>query len=264
MSRHHTNRRCIGRPFAPDFHPDPPRIKTRAWGGFPGSRTAKYAVLAFICILAGCSGGDERPSLNLEIYEALRQSASQSASSQVERPPLTRAVLDTLEGSFMEAVLEREGQLAYLFVNATRTDREGRPVEIWRSEDNVSLALRSDVLIATRGIGGDLISSSVRQHRGSIGPDRGQSDRTMTFLGGDNAARKVTFNCTVADAGPATITIVGRSHRTRRIQETCSGPDGAIRNDYWIDSHAGLAWQSRQWAGPEVGYIRLRRLTNNQ
>ncbi len=218
---------------------------------------------SLLALLMACSGGQERPTLNLEVVNAVREGVANRAESKTQRPAVTRAGLDTLKGSFSEAVLEREDQLAYLFVNARRRDSSGREIIVWRSEDNVSLTLRGDVLIATRGIGGDLISSDIRQGRG-IGPAQGQGGRRMTFLSGDNHTAEMTFDCSVSDQGPRTITIVERAHRTRLLQERCSGPSGEILNQYWIDPAAGLAWQTRQWAGPDVGYIRLRRLTNEQ
>ena len=35
---------------------------------------------------------------------------------------------------------------------------------------------------------------------------------------------------------------------------------GRVVNDYWADPHRGIMWMSRQWAGPDVGYLRIRRL----
>ncbi len=45
------------------------------------------------------------------------------------------------------------------------------------------------------------------------------------------------------------------------VQQRCSGGGGEVVNDYWVDSRGGLVWKSRQWAGPQIGYIRFRRLT---
>ena len=51
-------------------------------------------------------------------------------------------------------------------------------------------------------------------------------------------------------------------HPTTHMRETCVTADGGrITNDYWVDTRAGLVWQSQQWAGPHVGYVKMRRLT---
>ncbi|MEX0283970.1 MAG: YjbF family lipoprotein [Paracoccaceae bacterium] len=221
----------------------------------------RAAFIIALVLMAGCSGGQDRPNFNLEVYNAVRNAAQPKAAA-VERPPLTRAVLDTLEGSFTEAVLERFDQLAYLFVEAERRDTSGRRIIVWRSEDNVSVTLRNGVLVSTHALGGDLIGAGIDQT--GIGPAVGQHVRVMRFVDGGNRQVTMQFQCEVTDRGSTTITIIERAHPTRHVVEDCSGDVGQIRNEYWIDTRAGLAWQSRQWAGPEVGYIRFRRLTHNQ
>ena len=212
-------------------------------------------------LLATCSGGDERPTLNLQVYEAVREYAAAQLEPKTVRPPLTRAALDELEGAFQEIVIERNNQLAYLYVGGVLQDPSIGTIVTWRSEDNVALTLRNGVLIAMRGIGGDLISSDVSQAPSKIGPVGG-GERRMFFLARDNQSIPIIFACEVETLGTVKITIVERTHRTRHVRERCEGQQGQIVNDYWIDSHDQLAWQSRQWAGPDVGYVRFRRLTN--
>lgn len=214
---------------------------------------------ALCAALSACSGGDERPTLNLEIFEAIRSTANERLNPEPARPPVTRALLDTLEGAFMEVTVEERDQVAYLFVSASGYASDGTVQIIWRSEDDVNLAMRNDVLLSVHGIGGDLISSDVRVGPNRIGPQPGS--RRMVFAARDNQGVPLSFTCSVADAGAATITIVERSHQTRKYQERCTGPSGSFVNEYWIDSTAGLAWQSRQWAGPDTGYLKFRRLT---
>ena len=54
--------------------------------------------------------------------------------------------------------------------------------------------------------------------------------------------------------------IVELKFNTRHLQEQCSNALGQVTNDYWVDSQDGTVRQSRQWAGPYIGYLRLRRL----
>lgn len=212
-------------------------------------------------LLAACSGGDERPSLNLELIGVVQRNLATRLGPQPEAPVVTRAVLDDLEGSFMEVVVERRNQLAYLYVSAARQDVTRGTYIVWRSEDDASMTLRNDVLVATSGIGGDVLSSEVRVVPSQVGPGT-SGERRMYISAGDNQSVPITFACEVVDLGPETIEVVERRHRTRHLQESCVGGGGEIVNDYWVDPAAGLAWQSRQWAGPEIGYMRFRRLTN--
>ena len=219
------------------------------------------AALAALLWLAACSGGADRPPGNLQVIEAMRAVATARLAPKVERPPLTRAALDTLEGAFLEVTVENRDALAYLFVQLQRRDSLPGLITVWRTEDDATMAMRNGVLIATRGFGGDLLSSSTEVAEGRPGP-AGSGQRLMQIRTRDNKQVALAMACDLADLGPEIIVIVERRHPTRHLQETCEGGGGRVVNDYWVDSRSGLVWQSRQWGGPYVGYVRTRQLTN--
>ncbi|MFT7592945.1 MAG: hypothetical protein ACI8R4_000256 [Paracoccaceae bacterium] len=222
--------------------------------------------------LAGCSGGNDSPSLELEVINAGRGLIGNklAARSAPPRPPLTRAALDTLEGSFLEVTVERRDQLAYLYVSAQRRDGNPGLITVWRTDDDATLTMRNGVLIATRGMGGDILSSLVQVSGTTPGPTSG-GERVQYIRAQDNKERRLALVCDLDDLGPETIVIVEQRHPTRHLRETCtdsgteSGAETGVRdtvvNEYWIDSRNQLIWQSRQWAGPDIGYLRTRRLT---
>lgn len=219
--------------------------------------------LAGILAVAGCSGGTGASSLFPELFSAARGSIAQKAARRTQgaRPPLTRAALDQIEGAFIEATLERSGQLAYLFRSAVRRDTGPGEIVQWRTEDNVTLTLRAGLLIATRGLGGDVVSAEVPAAAGRVGPAR-PGARALFFRTGDLEEHRIALACDLVDLGPDPVVIVERRHPTRHLRETCTSEDGGqVQNEYWIDSRAGIVWQSVQWAGPHVGYLRLRQLT---
>ncbi len=222
----------------------------------------KHGLFALvILILTGCSGGLEQPPLELEVIQAGQDAfAQRRASPPSDRPPLRRADLDVLDGSFLEITRERADLLAYLYVNARRTDQFPGRIIVWRSEDDVTLATRNGVLIETRGMRGDLLSSTVRVAGNRPGPvSSGKHVQLIHSL--DNRQVPLTLDCDLVDLGPEVIEIVERRHRTRHLQQRCQGGNGTVINDFWVESGAGIVWQSRQWAGPHIGYLRLRRLT---
>jgi hypothetical protein len=77
-----------------------------------------------------------------------------------------------------------------------------------------------------------------------------------------NDQTRLSLACSLHDLGPAPIEIVEVAHPTRHLQERCEGGGGTVVNDYWVDSRPGRnqVWQSRQWAGPETGYVQIRQL----
>lgn len=223
--------------------------------------------------LTGCSSGEGSTPLYEQILGAARGAVAQNQArrSDAARPPLTRAALDQVEGSFIEVTLERTGQFAYLFESAKRSDGEPGRIVQWRTEDNVTLTLREGVLIATRGLGGGMVSSKVNVATGRMGPSSGGQKLHLIRTGEPGEAR-LNLICELQDLGAETVTIVERAHPARHLREDCAASGGTVSggngrggdrvvNDYWVDSRAGIIWQSRQWGGPNIGYMRIRRLT---
>ncbi len=213
-------------------------------------------------VLAGCSGGQRETALEAEILRTVRDQIQLRLKDKPQRPQLTRAQLNTLDTPYIEVIIEQTDQFAYLQPQLVKQDTTPGAVTVWRTVDQVTLAMRNGVLIATRGMRNDMLSSSalVRESGGAMGPS-GSGARRYEFAALDNRSQAFTLTCDVSDLGAETIEIVERSYRTRHLREQCEGESGVVVNDYWVDSQSGHLWQSRQWAGPTTGYLRIRQLT---
>ena len=232
-------------------------------------RRALFVAGALGAILAGCSGGKDAPPLELEILREGGDLIGQriAARNAAPRPVVNRALLDTLPGPLLEVTLESREQLAYLYVNSQRRDSDPGLIIIWRTDDDITLTMRNGVLIATRGFGGDIVSSLVQVSAHAPGPASG-GERVQHVRALDNKELRLALVCDLDDLGSETVVIFERAHATRHLRETCtggtaadgSGEVGRVVNDYWVDSRSQVVWQSRQWAGPYIGYVRTRRL----
>lgn len=225
-------------------------------------------ILSAALVLAACSGGPQDAPLEVEIMQVVGQQVKQRLKRQPERPAVTRALLDSLDETYIEVTIEDDGQRAYLQPQLVIQDSTPGQVTVWLTEDAVTLAMRNGVLTATRGLRNDMLSSSalVRETGGAMGPAGGATGaRRYEFAALDNRSQVFTLACTVSDLGLETIEIIELTYQTRHLQERCeSGPggeSGVVVNDYWVDSRSGHLWQSRQWAGPTTGYLRIRQLT---
>lgn len=223
-------------------------------------RVLHFWGLLLVLVLLGCASGKEEVPLQVEIFNASRSIISDRTSKDDARPVVTRADLDQIQGSFMEVTIERQDIVGYVGIGTERRDDQPGKITVWRTEDDVSLAMRNGVLIATRGMGGDVISSSVQVSDTTLGPSAG-GEHVQVIRDGDDNAVRLSLACELVDFGSETITIIERQYPTRHLQQRCQGGGGSVVNDYWVDSRAGLIWQSRQWAGPYIGYMRIRRLT---
>ncbi|MCV6584778.1 MAG: YjbF family lipoprotein [Marinibacterium sp.] len=220
------------------------------------------AACAALALLTGCGGGTEKAPLELELLREGQQAiaARRAGGTAGGGTPITRALLNTTIRTLADVSLERTGQNALLYRSAVRQDDQPGLVEVWRSLDDVSLSTRNGVLIATRGLAGNILSGSVQVAEGRPGPASG-GEHVLMIRSLDDRQVRLSLACELVDLGSETIEIIERRHATRHLQHRCVGGGGEVVNDYWVDMAADIVWQSRQWAGPHIGYIRLRRLT---
>lgn len=223
--------------------------------------------IALALLLGACSGGTDEAPLTLQVFDTLRSTvAARSAARaarrdgvQVEFAAPSRAQLDKIPEPVLEVRIERTKAFDFLLIAEDRHDDHPGLVEVWTASDAVTVTTRNGMIIATRGLTGDLLSSQVPASGNRPGPAHGGT-RFQMIRALDNREVQLNFACDLTDLGTETIDIVDRRHATRHLRERCEGGDGEIVNDYWIDSGRGIVVQSRQWAGPYIGYMRLRRL----
>lgn len=117
-------------------------------------------------------------------------------------------------------------------------------VETWQSGDGVSVSLRRGVVVATRGLGFDLMGADAGPTLAALsGGPAGPYRHQMRYLTGDNHSTYLSAGCTMAQAGG-------------RHEETCITHRGRFTNLYWLDS-AGRILKSRQWIATEIGYLEI-------
>lgn len=230
------------------------------------SRTAIWRLvfpLIAMLVLTGCSGGTGNRPLFAELAVSAQDIIARNAAAraQAAQPQITRAALDTLDGSFVEVTLERTGQVAFLAATHVRFDESPGEIVQWRTSDDVTLTTRAGVLIATRGLGGHLISADIAVD-GTRGGPAGAGGRTLYIRTGVLEERPLPMTCELSDLGATAITIVERVHQVRYLRERCEAVSGGeVTYEYWVDSRDPIIWQAREWAGPHIGYLRIRRVT---
>lgn len=162
---------------------------------------------------------------------------------------ITRAQLDQVKSPLLAAQLTGPGTFATLVPVGANGD-----VITWRSADEITLSLRQGILVATRGLGQDLMAADVTDALQMIRGGAADYTRVHTYLDGEYQTRFQAFTCRHEGQIPEQIEIVQVSHQTRRIEESCFAADMRIANTYWVD-HGGIVWKSKQWVSPALGYI---------
>lgn len=139
----------------------------------------------------------------------------------------------------------------------TIRDRRGDVVN-WFSADGMLFTFRGDVLIETRGLGADLMSSAA-PGAGQIaggGPYR----RAYFFVDDDDQTGRRDYTCRTGTEGSEQLVIYGRAHATRKVSETCEREVGRITNHYWLEG--GKIRKSREWISPGIGQIEFERVVD--
>ena len=100
-------------------------------------------ILSAALVLVACSGGPQDAPLEVEIMQVVGQQVKQRLKRQPERPPVTRALLDSLDETYIEVTIEDDGQRAYLQPQLVKQDSTPGQVTVWLTEDAVTLAMRN-------------------------------------------------------------------------------------------------------------------------
>lgn len=226
--------------------------------------------VALVLAVAGALGAcGERTPIS-ETFSAARE-VLRSEGPDASPAALTRAQLAGFDQPLLRATVENRGAVALLGPISTSATGE----RIWQTADGITLTLRRGVIVATRGLGEDLMSAA--------GGRAGATLRTHYTIAGTEQTRATRLDCATASVA-APVTVLGQRHATRRITETCTATvqprlasgtgllggvlalappaDPApqqIVNTFWVDS-GGTLRKSRQWVSNSVGYITIERL----
>ena len=124
-------------------------------------------------------------------------------------------------------------------------------VSEWRSSDGIGITLRGGQIIATRGIGPDLLIADANGADPALRQGGGEYSRTMHWLDGENHGRSEEFACTLR------IAEIQETSSERALIETCAGPKTAFTNSYAVSATSGAQLRSDQWVSPGLGSIQI-------
>lgn len=128
----------------------------------------------------------------------------------------------------------------------------------WLDGGAISLAFQDGILVASRGLPGDLMSAEVTATRAALrgGPAQDYT-RFMTYLDRAGGTQFRSMICDMRITGPERV--AGGTVEALRHDEDCASLTARVTNSYWLDRE-GTVWQSRQWIGDEAGYLVTERL----
>jgi hypothetical protein len=217
-----------------------------------GRRRLAAAALAAITALAGCG-----PDAGGPIAQVGRALAASLGQSRADAPPLRQQLTRAAIREYGQPVILVEAPA--IPAEATlRPLAQNGPNRTWITADGVTLTFRNGVVVATRGLGEDLMSADTAAAEAALGNRRaGPAVRTHWRLDGDHRQVRIRYDCEFVAEGSETIEIIEERHATVRFREICRSGESWIENRYWIGARDGVVWRSRQWVSPKVGYLAI-------
>ena len=217
------------------------------------------AFLAAMMLVGCASPSDEKgPNLLLSLPGQVKSEVVRRRAGP--QPPV--AVTPAMLGATKEAALQVNplniGGSDFLKRVARRQDGQPGTVEVWRSGESAQLFLRDGVLIGSRGLGGDILSSDVNVTlRAFAQGGTGEGVRTFVISRGDNASGDLALQCSYRSLGAVKTQVVDRIYDTLHVRESCQNGKIRIDNEYWVQPKSGTMRKSKQWAGPNAGYFEM-------
>lgn len=209
-----------------------------------------FAMAAALTLLAAC-GNDPESFAVARATQAIV--TAKVAPEDAEPLTLTRASLANVVSPVQLVSIDKRNQKALVAEVA-----QNNGVTTWSSVDKVTVSLRDGVVVATRGLGDDLMAATGQRPNARSSADENYT-RTYTLLNGLDQASYVKVVCSVRINERQVVDIVEIRYSVRELVETCKGTDVSFDNSYWIED-SGHIRKSRQWISPEVGSITIEDL----
>ena len=164
-----------------------------------------------------------------------------------------------------QTIAANTSQYQIFTINALAVQAPGRLIQdngadqTWASQSGFTASYRDGLLVATRGLGNDLMASDTRQVRSVLAQGGGHAQRAVDFLDDFDQIETVRFECEIDAQGREVVDLGLRQPELAKYEETCTSSKLVFTNIYWLDG-AGDILQSRQFVSQTVAYLRSNRL----
>ena len=220
-------------------------------------------VLSIFCsvfFLANCSNSNDNSPIQTALLDFL---------DTLQRPENANARLDARKLVTRQKI-DQSG-MAVLFIelesghNGTLILYPGQNVgEVWLGLDGATVILDKGFLVATRGMGDDLMSTSTKFFSGLKSNEKPSAyQRTYRWLREDNRIMERTYRCRVflKEVGKR-IAVFNEDFVTDLYGEACDANASQIKNSYYLDDK-GMIRRSYQYHSPTLGHVLIERLDSN-
>ena len=223
---------------------------------------ARALALAGFAWLAACTNdpeGNQSLGMTRTLFEELRgRLAKGGAAGKAATPDpeaLAASAMRSFKGPIVLAQIVNTGGLFALGEYGRNGD-----VQTFSTPTEETLVLRRGILIASRGLGDDLMSSETSTVAALVlSRGEGSARHVYRFLDGEGIERPLPMDCDIRRQGDTALRFAGTDYRTTEMVESCRHNGTEITNRYWVTS-GGLIALSQQWISPRMGYVTIQRV----
>ena len=201
----------------------------------------KAAAVAALALLAACGSEKNQSNLMLDVVKGAYAKAKTPKAQPIGLEQMLAAMTPEALAQVPQRVIVVEWEKARNAAGMIR-EAENAGVETYFDQGRSGVLLNGGVVVSTRGFGNDLLMADVSGFRSALA-SRGQYTRVLRLLGTENQTIIQSYTCDISVSG-------------QTATESCVGASGAFQNTYALASN-GRIQSSRQWATPEIGYLRI-------
>lgn len=219
----------------------------------------RFVLMGSFLVLAACS--NQRSSENVfSVGKSLiRQQSNKPAAPDPQLVSrIAQNALSKTTGPVSVYTLEDRKAVAVL-----RPIEQNGAHQTWASygsSDRRSVTTRNGVLVATRGLGNDLMSSRIEPLLDVVAQrEYGVATIQQRYLDGENKIVTLKSDCKITRGDSESLAGANGTASVVRMTAECWQSDRSVVNSYLVDP-SGEILQSRHWAGPTMGYSTIRRL----
>lgn len=204
------------------------------------------AALVLLAAVPGCGRVKDATSA------VLARAGLGGGSATVPASRLSRDQVEKIGQPVIHVMTPARGQDTLLVIR----DRGPGDILAWGGADATLFTFRDGVLIETRGLGSDLMSSSAP----SVAMLRSGAvyRRDYFVLGSDDRTESHPFRCSTTRQETGEVAVYGLVHSVTHLRETCDGRGEAITNDYWLEG--ATVRKAREWVSPDIGHVWFERV----
>jgi len=189
------------------------------------------------------------------LVKAGRTAGSGEPSAAPTPDQIATAALASFAGPLMLVTLEAQGQTTVMGLYG-----QNGPMRTYALPSEQSIILRDGILAGTRGFGFDVMSAETEAVAELIlARKEGTAAKVQRYLDAENVERPLPMDCVVQRADKSEFEIAGQTFGGTQMVEICTFQGQTVAGAYLV-SDKGAVLASRQWIGPELGYVTLQTL----